>query len=355
MNSLRVLLFPVAWPYGWAVRLRHWMFKSGLLRSEAFPIPIIGVGNLSLGGTGKTPFVEYLVSLLSNENKVATLSRGYGRKTKGFLIVDQFAGYEAVGDEPMQYFRKFNKKITVAVDEKRRRGVKHLMQNDIGLDVILLDDAFQHRYIKPGLSILLTDFHKLYAKDYLFPVGTLRDTVKVAHHADIIIITKSSKVLSPITRKNIEGLLKPEARQKLYFSYLKYGKFTQVFGTDKIAKPDKINTIVLFTGIANSYPLQEHLHDKCMELIVIDFADHHEFKRKDFQRIRKIFDDIYTPKKIVVTTEKDAMRLLNSPFINEFSGIPVFYLPVEMRLNTNDEEEFNQQIINYVKKNRRNG
>ncbi len=354
MKSLKFLLFPLAWIYGWVIRLRHWMFNKGILPSKSYAIPLIGVGNLTMGGTGKTPMVEYLVRLLEKNNKVAILSRGYGRKTAGFLIGDQFSQHGNIGDESMQYYRKFGKKVTVAVDEKRRRGVQHLMANDKNLGVILLDDVFQHRYVKPGISILLTDFHKLYMNDYLIPVGTLRDTVNVAKNADIIIVTKAPKVLSPITRQNISELLKPRKHQKLYFSYLKYKDFVPVPGTQAKQVPEKINSIVLFTGIANSYPLQEHLRDLCFDMIVIDFPDHHVFKRKDLQRVRKTFDDIYRSKKIVVTTEKDAMRLMTSTYLRELDSVPLYYKPVEVNIHKPDKEEFNQQILHYVTENRRN-
>jgi tetraacyldisaccharide 4'-kinase len=294
------------------------------------------------------------VRLLVGENKMGILSRGYGRKTRGFIIGDQFSEHGNIGDEPMQYYRKFKKKVIVAVDEKRTRGVRHLMTNDKDLDVILLDDVFQHRYIKPGLSILLTDYHKLYMNDYLFPVGTLRDTVSSAKRADIIVVTKAPKVLSPITRENITELLKPSANQKLYFSYLKYREFVPFPGTQTAKIPDKINSIVLFTGIANSYPLQEHLRFLCDDLVVIDFPDHHVFKRKDLIHVRQTFDDIYRSKKILVTTEKDAMRLITSDYLRELDEVPLYYKPVEVKFHKPDRDDFNQQILNYVNANRRN-
>ncbi len=354
MHSFRILLLPFAWIYGLIVRLRHWMFNKGILESVSFRIPLIGVGNLSLGGTGKTPVVEYLIRLLYENHKVATLSRGYGRKSSGFLIGNQFSRHEDIGDEPMQYVRKFGNKITVAVDENRRRGVRHLMDNAKSLEVIVLDDVFQHRYVKPGLSLLLTDYHKLYMDDFLFPAGTLRDTIKVAGLADIIIVTKCPRVLSPITRKNIEEKLDPLPHQKLYFSYLTYGEFTNIPGLEKKPMPEQVNTILLFTGIANSYPLQEHLMDQCGEIVIMDFADHHVFNRKDISRIKQKYDDIFTPKKIIVTTEKDAMRLMHSPFLTEFNEYPIYYLPVEVVFHQEDDEEFNSQILNYVRKNKRN-
>ena len=356
MSALRLLLLPLAWIYGWVIRIRHWLFDVGILKSQTFDIPLIGVGNLSLGGTGKTPTVEYLIRLLIEDFNISTLSRGYGRETSGFVLANQFTTYTDIGDEPMQYFKKFGGKpnVKIAVDEKRRRGVQQLIDGFPKPDVVLLDDAFQHRYVKPGLSILLTDFHKLYKKDYLLPAGTLRDTIAVAKNADIIIVTKSPKVLSPITRQNIKDLLKPTIKQNLYFSYLKYGKIQPLPTTENHLLPKKIGTILLFTGIANPYPLKEYLMDKCNELIEMNFPDHHVFKHSDLQKIRTTFDDIFKKKKILVTTEKDAMRLVNSPYLSELKFLPVYYVPVKIEIHKPDKPVFNDQIVEYVRKNKPN-
>jgi tetraacyldisaccharide 4'-kinase len=354
MNLLKIFLLPIAWVYGWGVRLRHWMFKVGILNSTSFNFPLIGVGNLSMGGTGKTPVIEYLIRLTSKKYNLATLSRGYGRKTTGFLKANQFSSYQEIGDEPLQYFKKFGKEIIVTVDEKRQRGIQNLISEEQTLDLILMDDSFQHKYVIPGLSILLTDFHNLYMNDYLFPAGSLRDTVSQAKYADIVIVTKGPKVLSPIERERITELLEIKEPQKLYFSYLLYSNYELVPGTKEKEVPEEITKIVLFTGIANSYPLQDHLRSKCKELTVIDYPDHHSFRRKDLQYIRKVFDEIISPKKILVTTEKDAMRLINSPYLSELLDLPVYYLPVRVEFHDPDKGEFNDQILSYVEKNKRN-
>ncbi len=353
MDTWKVILFPFAWIYGWIIRLRHWLFDKNIISSSTFDIPTIGVGNLCLGGSGKTPFVEYLVRLLSDEYKIATLSRGYGRKTKGFLIVNQFSDFQDVGDEPMQFARKFAGKLTVAVDRKRKEGILHLMEDDNKLDLILLDDVLQHRYVKAGLNIMLTSFHKLYMEDYLIPVGTLRDTVQTAKQADAIIVTKTHSVLSPFTRRRVIEILNPLPHQKVYFSYLTYGDFVALPGLEGPKITKKLNTIVMFTGIANSYPLQEYLRDKCSDLIVLDFPDHHVFSRKDLQLVVRSFDDAFSQNKIIVTTEKDSMRLMNSPYLSELKNLPVFYVPIEMKLHGTDAINFENQIRKYVKNNRR--
>ncbi|MFK5855878.1 MAG: tetraacyldisaccharide 4'-kinase [Bacteroidota bacterium] len=353
MDFWKVFLIPFASIYGLVVRLRHWMFNVNILKSKSFPIPVIGVGNLSLGGTGKTPMVEYLIRLLSDNKKLAVLSRGYGRNTKGYFVANQNSGHMEIGDEPMQYHNKFPDSLTVAVCEDRRIGISNLLQDDYNLDAILLDDSFQHRYVKPGLSILLTDFHRLYMEDYLIPAGTLRDVVSQAKRADIIIVTKTYKVLSPITRRRIKSILKPESHQSLYFSYLKYGKLVTFPGFKKEIVKKNINTIVLFCGIANSYPLQEYLRDMCMELLVIDFPDHHTYSKKDLQTVSKTFNDEFTQNKIIITTEKDAMRLIKSEYICELEELPLFYIPIEVKLHGVDKQNFSNQIEKYVTENRR--
>jgi tetraacyldisaccharide 4'-kinase len=328
-------------------------FDKGLLKSQHVNAKVISVGNLVVGGAGKTPFTEYLVRLLQEDYKLATLSRGYGRSTTGFRLVDQFSDHEDVGDEPLQYSRKFGNKITVSVDESRRNGIRFLMQNDNNLDVILLDDSFQHRYVKPGISILLTEYHNLYVEDYFLPVGRLRDSISSAKRADIIIVTKTYKVLSPITRRRINELLKPEPHQKIYYSYLEYGQFVPLPGTKEELPAKKATTIVMFSGVANPEPFKDFLRDQCSELICHDFPDHHIYKRKDLQFISNIFNDLFTRSKIIVTTEKDAMRLLKSPYLSEFKDLPVFYIPIEVKLHGTDESEFANQILKYVEENRR--
>ncbi len=354
MHTYRILFFPFALIYEMIVRLRHFLFNVGILKSRTFKIPLIGVGNLVMGGSGKTPHVELLIRMLSEDYKVAVLSRGYGRKSKGYVKADQYSRYEDIGDEPMQYYRKFKKNVTIAVDAKRRKGIINLMEDKAGHDVIIMDDSFQHRYVKPGLSILLTDFHNLYTSDYLLPVGKLRDVGSAAKRADIIIVTKTNKVLSPITRRNIVEKIKPEPHQKLYFSYIRYSNFIPMPGINKGSFPREINTILLFTGIANPYPLQEHLRFRCSELVAIDFPDHHNYTKSDLIKVREKFDTFFTRKKIIVTTEKDAMRLINSPYISELNNLPVFFLPMEIAIHKEDRQSFNKQIVEYVRANKLN-
>ncbi len=332
---------------------RNKLFDWGILPSRSYPFPVISVGNLSVGGTGKSPHVEYLVRLLQKDFSVATLSRGYKRKTKGFLLAGNNPEVEQLGDEPCQFARKFPG-IKVAVDEKRVSGINTLSAKFPELDVIILDDAFQHRHVKPGLSILLTDYHKLYSNDYPMPSGTLRELRGGAHRADIIVVTKTSSLLSPITQRNVEESLNLVSHQKIYFSYIQHGKFTALPGLNVSPSGSKYSLILMLTGIANSYPLEMHLVKYCDRLEKLAFPDHHQYTLKDIEKVVDVFDNLLSQNKIIVTTEKDAMRLIRPEFMKLLKHFPVFYVPIEIGFHKEGRKEFNKQILNYVKENRRN-
>lgn len=348
----QVLLFPFAVLYGLVMRVRNAMFNSGILRETKHPVPVISVGNLVAGGTGKTPHVEYLVRLLGDEYKLATLSRGYGRNTKGFRLASADDDYTTVGDEPLQYKRKF-RDLIVSVDESRNDGVRKLLDGEEPPDVILLDDAFQHRWIKPGLNILLTDFHSLYVNDYMLPSGYLREPVRGAKRADIIIITKTPSVLSPITRRRLQSEIKPCLHQKLFFSYISYENLVPLTGAAKDITPSKVNAAFLFAGIANPYPLEDHLRRKFGEVITMEYPDHHNYDEDDIKDIIKVFNDHIIRKKILITTEKDAVRLLNAKLLSLFSEIPLAYIPIRIDFHNGDGRVFDQQIRDYVEQDRR--
>ena len=349
---LQVILYPVALCYGLAMQIRNWLFDLGILPSRKFDLPVISIVNLTYGGTGKTPHIEYLIRLLSPLMPVATLSRGYGRKSKGFILASKRSNVKYIGDEPLQYLKKFEG-VKVAVDEKRKRGIQMLLAKHPGLKTILLDDAFQHRYVHPGLSILLTDYHKLYPEDYILPSGTLREFRCGAKRADIIIVTKTPKIFSPITRRRIIEDLRPAGHQRVYFSYIKYLDPVALFDPQNLEFPAKVSNIMLFTGIANDYPLREHLERICRELVVMKFADHHPFTQTDIAEITKKFNDLPTQKKILVTTEKDVMRLKTPELSTNLKNLPLFYVPMEIDFHGTDRENFDKEIISYVEKNQR--
>ncbi len=353
MKILQVILLPLSFCYGLLMKVRNLFFDLGILPVKEFDRAVISVGNLSFGGTGKTPQIEYLIRLLTPAFCIATLSRGYGRTSSGFIIASKKSNVKYVGDEPLQFIKKFDN-IKVAVDEKRIRGIELLLEKHPETDVILLDDAFQHRYVKPGLSILLTDYHKLYTEDHVLPSGTLREFKTGAGRADLIIVTKTPKIFSPITRRRIIDDIKPLKHQTVLFSFLKYGELVPVFDTLKMEIPGRVTNILLFTGIANDYPLSEHLARTCSEVVPVKFPDHHVYSEKDIARISQTFHNLPTQKKLIVTTEKDVMRLKTPELSTILKNLPLFYVPVEVDFHGTDKQLFDNVILSYVNKNKRN-
>ena len=306
------------------------------------------MGNLNLGGTGKSPHTEYLARLLKKEFSVAILSRGYGRKTKGFKRVDSTCTYEDVGDEPLQYFKKFPD-IRIGVDEDRVEGVEKILSG-LGINkVILLDDAFQHRHIRPGFNILLTEYEHLYTKDFLFPAGTLRDIKSAAKRADFIVVSKSPKDLDESKKKEIIAQLKPQPEQTVFFSYLEYNDLQPLNAMAENFDANDADTALLFCGIAHPKPLINRLKQQYKHLEVMTFADHHAYTENDVKSIMNRFVQRNGTKKIIVTTEKDAARLTNSPYFCQFETAPVYDLPVSVRFH--EEEKFNEEILDYVRQN----
>ena len=346
------LLAPFSWLYAIVLNIRHWLYDCGILESRSFSnVPTICIGNLALGGTGKTPHTEYLIRLLKDKCKVAVLSRGYGRQSKGFVLADESVSYENIGDEPLQYRLKFTG-ITVAVDENRCDGVEHLMRMEQAPDVILLDDAYQHRKIKPGLNILLTEYYNIYTNDMLVPAGHLRDVKSAAKRADIIIVTKSPRVLLPYDKRDVTNLIDAKPYQKLFFTYIDFQGLNPINQVAKDTIPNNVKSIYLFCGIANPYPLEDHLKRKYNTLITKYFDDHHRFNDNDIDMIMDGYNSVIGKNKIIVTTEKDLMRLTNSSYINRFDNVPLFTIPIEVRFNDKNEEEiFNNLILEYVGKN----
>ena len=352
MILIKILLYPLALLYGFIMLIRNKLFDWNLLKSKQFDIPVIAVGNLSYGGTGKTPLIEHLVRLLREKHHIGVLSRGYGRKSKGFILANDAHSANDIGDEPLQYLRKFPD-VTVAVDEKRAHGIQEALKLKKETDIILLDDAFQHRYVKPGVSILLTDFHSLYVNDYPMPTGTLREFRSGAARADIIVITKTPRVFSPILRRELYKRISPRPRQKVFYSYIDYLEPIPLKSTPQTdSPPAKFNYILLFSGIANSYPLQDHLRKLGKELIVKDFPDHHKYREKDFHSIINAYNNILSKDKVIFTTEKDAMRLEQEGFSDLFQGLPVYYVPIRVQFHQCDEVRFDKFILSYVDKNK---
>ena len=306
MRLIRFLLFPFAIIYDVVTSLRNFFYDTGIFKSQQFDIPVIAVGNLSVGGTGKTPQVEYLIRLLQEHKKVAVLSRGYKRKTEGFVLINNEHNAKDVGDEPLQFFKKFSK-ISVAVDANRVNGIQQLQQL-VEPDVILLDDAFQHRKVKASFYVLLTKYNDLYADDFILPTGNLREARRGAKRADLIVVTKCPKNISLQEQGKIKKKLKVESGQHVFFSYIDYQE--EVKGTREISMNElKDYDILLVTGIANPTPLLEYLANRECKIQHMKFPDHHNFDSHEIKKIQAKFEQIPSEKKLLLTTEKDYMRL----------------------------------------------
>ena len=350
-------LLPFSWLYGLGVKFRNMLFEIGILRSESFDVPVISVGNITVGGTGKTPHVEYLISLLKDKMKVAVLSRGYKRRTRGFVIVDDKATARTVGDEPLQMKRKYGGDITVAVDRKRCHGIRQLTEGETksDIDVVLLDDAFQHRYVKPGVNILLVDYHRLIIYDKLLPAGRLREPLSGKNRADIVIVTKCPHDLKPMEFRVITKAMNLYPFQRLYFTCLEYDNLKSVFG-DEVMAFDGIghdNHVMLLTGIASPRQMIEDLTPKCPNIKPLTFGDHHTFKASDVALINSEFAAMPQPK-MIITTEKDDTRLIDAKGLSDEVRAAMYVMPVKIKFMLGKEESFNEKIIGYVQKNSRN-
>ena len=327
----KILFWIFSIPFSLVTEIRNFLYNIGILKSSEFNIPIISIGNLVLGGSGKTPTIEYLVRLLAYNYKVAVLSRGYGRKSTGFILADTNSDASLIGDEPMQYFRKF-KNIIVSVDSNRVRGINKLINLNLKPEVVLLDDAFQHRKVKPGMSILLTDFNNLYSEDNIFPLGNLRESIGNANRADIIIVTKCDKNINKDQKRHIIQKLNIGDNQKIYFSSIKYSKMVYDKETSKSIIEFKNIKFTLVTGIADSTYLINYLNDNGYNFNHISFKDHHDFSNSDIIKIDQ--------NDLIITTEKDYVKLFT-----KITSV-LYYLPIEFVID--NEVDFNKQILDYI-------
>ncbi|MEA3495418.1 MAG: tetraacyldisaccharide 4'-kinase [Bacteroidota bacterium] len=352
MKTVRkILLFPFSLLYALWIFLRNFLFDIDFLRSESFDIPVIGIGNLSLGGTGKTPLVEYLTKLLLAKNyKVALLSRGYKRKTKGFVLAKNNSTAIEIGDEPFQIKNKFQE-LVVAVCEKRVEGIKKLLQINPQLDVIILDDSFQHRYVKPGMNILLTEFYAPYFNDMIFPSGNLRDQKCSSKSADIILITKTKTDITAKEKNDFLLKLKPKNYQETFFSNIHYQELIN-FNNKLKLQLSSLNkySVLLFSAIANYKVLLEFISERAKNIDFINFADHHNFTKKDINKIKKAFELLADENKILLTTEKDISRIRNSEKENLFKSLPLYFIPIDIIID--DSNTFNNKILKYVEENK---
>lgn len=344
-------LLPLSWIYGGMVRFRNWLFDIGLKKSQSFSIPIISVGNITVGGSGKTPHVEYLIRLLHDKVKIAVLSRGYKRKTSGYVLADKDTTMSEIGDEPFQMHSKFDD-IYVAVDAKRVRGIEKLQNEEPtkDVDVVLLDDAFQHRYVKPGINILLVDYHRLIIYDKMLPAGRLREPLSGKNRADIVIITKCPKDLKPMEFRVLTKAMDLYPFQKLYFTCINYDTPKGVFEDQQIAKEELKNYhALLVTGIASPKQMEHDLKPMVKSMQSLSFGDHHRFKNKDITRINEAFEQMPEPR-LIITTEKDAVRLKETEGLYEIVKKSIYELPIKVSFMLEQEDNFNDKIISYVRK-----
>ena len=332
MKLIRVLAFPLTPLYYIVTSLRNRLYDWGIKKSVDFNFPVICVGNLSVGGTGKTPMIEYLIRLLKDDFEIATLSRGYKRKSKGFLMAHGQVKVEDLGDEPYQFYTKFKETITVAVDSDRVNGIKKLKALRPQVHAVLLDDAFQHRRVRAGLNILLTSFDNLYVNDYVLPVGNLREGAKGAGRADIIVITKCPEHLSHEKKESVLKAIDPEGNQQVFFSFIKYAN--EVHSSKKALTLDDLKNLTLVTGIANASPLVEFLRGRGLEFEHLSYKDHYEFSLKDVKR----FESLTT----ILTTEKDFMRLRKYDALKD----KLYYIPIELGID--QHTDFDRAVRRFV-------
>jgi len=354
-----IFLYPFSLLYGLITAVRNFLFDSGVLKPEEFNIPVICVGNLAAGGTGKTPHTEYLADLLKKEFNVAILSRGYKRKTRGFLIADSNSSVSETGDEPLQMSLKFPG-IVIAVDSNRIRGVQGILRKKPETNVIILDDGFQHRRITPGFSILLSAYDRLFINDLMLPYGNLRESKTNMRRADIILITKSPESVSAIQRRIIVKQINKFPYQNLYFTSVTYSDPVPVFDGNDPAPGifDALLTddtgIVLVTGIADPGPLAEYIKVRSAEQVILSFGDHHRFRERDIEKITNAWNSLRSGRKYLVTTGKDAVRLREFASFAEPIRSASYYIPVGIHFLNDDQGEFDNLITDYVRKNKRN-
>ncbi len=354
LRPLRYLLLPFAWLYGLVVMGRNLLFDAGVLRSRRFPLPVIAVGNLAVGGTGKTPHTEYLLRLLS-DFRVAMLSRGYGRRTVGFALATDSGRASDIGDEPAQMHRKFPE-VVVAVDENRREGIEILMrEQNHPIEVIVLDDAFQHRYVRAGMNLLLTDYHRRFTHDFLMPVGRLREPASGKKRADIIIVTKCPENLSADEAARIRKEMALQAGQKMFFTTFGYGEAYPLFPQAAPVAEQCLagKPVLLITGIAKPAPLRRFLEQTAASVTELAFPDHHNFTTIDLRRMSDALASL-PQDAVVVTTEKDAERLVEMSGLDNRLCRCLLVQPITVRFLFGQQEEFNQNILDYVAKDTRN-
>ncbi len=350
LKSFRILLLPFALLYWLGISVRNWLFNKEIFKSASFGLPLICVGNLSVGGTGKSPMVEYLVSTLKDKFKVATLSRGYKRKTKGYALANSSTTALEIGDEPMQFHLKFPD-VPVAVGEERILAIPQLLHDKPETQAIILDDAFQHRTIKAGLNILLTEYSNLFTRDFYLPTGDLRDLKSSYKRAEIIIVTKCKPDLTEAEKQKVIKEISPFKEQSIFFTAIEYGQLYHI-SSSKIFTAGEKTEVLLVTGIANPRPLKKMLEEKSSSYHMLQYSDHHIFTIDDLNEIKQRFKKIEATNKIILTTEKDAVRL--AKFTKEIAELPLYVIPVRHQFLFQEGAHFDKLVIGFIQNFRKN-
>ncbi len=353
-----LFLYPVSWIYGFVVYIRNQLYDLGIFKSTEFDIPVVSIGNITVGGTGKTPHVEYLADLLKGKYEVATLSRGYKRNTKGFKLVETESMAIEVGDEPLQIKKQFPE-IIVSVCENRVKGVEKLLdsKNEKVPDVVILDDAFQHRRIMAGINILLIDYNRQIKNDTLLPAGRLREGVAQMRRANVIVFTKCPNEVTPIMRRILQKDVRLKPYQSLFFTTMEHEKIRAVFDGPELEAEfykEKQYSVIVLTGIASPKIFHSHLKKYSKQMEIVQFPDHYYYSGSDIQSVIKKFEALKTDKKIIVTTGKDAMRIKDLQDLPEEFKSNLYYVPIKVKFLDEGKKEFNKKILNYVGENKSN-
>ncbi len=340
-----LILLPLSKIYGAVVAIRNKMFDMGILKSHQFDIPVVVVGNLAIGGTGKTPHVEYIIDALREKYHIGVLSRGYRRRTRGFLLAGPSSRPEDIGDESYQIYRKYGHDVTVAVCENRVRGIRRMLEADPEISLIILDDAFQHRYVKPTAAIVLTEYSRPVFRDNLLPYGRLREHRSSLNRADIVVVTKCPTDVKPMDFTLFKENLNLFPYQRLYFSRYRYGAATPVFPDSDPVIPNldwiQPDTAALaLTGVANPKPFTRYLRSHKLKVKLCKFSDHHYFSASDMQKIASRFDELQGKRKYIFTTEKDAVRLLHNPHFPDRLKPYIFYIPIHVEFISENGVDF---------------
>lgn len=351
----KAVLLPLSKLYGFVTAVRNRLFDWNILKSQEFDVPVIVVGNIAVGGTGKTPHTEFIVDSLRHSYHIGVLSRGYKRSTKGFVMADSNSTPKDIGDEPYQIYSKFSKDVTVAVCEDRCRGIREMLRIDPSINLIILDDAFQHRYVKPKVSLVITEYSRPIFDDKMLPYGRLRESVKGLDRADIVVVSKCPAGLQPIEYSLFAKKLDLYPYQQLFFSKFAYGMLRPLFPAEAIQPPNlswltRDDVILAVSGIGNPRPFVRFLKSFDSRVKVNLFPDHHNYTRKDVELIVNRFNTMKGRTRILVTTEKDAVRLMNSPYFPRELKKYAFYLPIHVEIDRGESDRFIEALTKGIRR-----